>query len=196
MRGWRGWRLVLELAGLTAAYIAAAKLGLMMDAVAGFATLVWPASGLALAAMLLRGNRLWPAVALGAFLTNLWHGAPPAVAMGIAVGNTLEALAGATAIRHIPGFSTAFDRVRDALALVFVALSSTTISATLGVLSLTAGGILATDNFCRNLASVVGRRHHRRSRGRAFALGLMTKPLAWGRPGASKGRCWRPHFSA
>jgi signal transduction histidine kinase len=144
---WGSLRLYLELAGLTIAYIVAARLGLMMDAVAGFATLVWPASGLSLAALLVFGNRLWPAIALGAFLANVWTGAPPLVAMGIAIGNTLEALVGAAAIRSIPGFSSAFDRVRDALGLVAVALSSTTISATIGVLSLTASGIVATGTF-------------------------------------------------
>ena len=137
----------LELAGLTIAYIVVARLGLMMDAVAGFATLVWPASGLSLAVLLLRGNRLWPAIALGAFLTNFWTGAPAVVALGIALGNTLEALAGAAAIRYIPGFSPALDRVRDALVLAFVALCSTTVSATVGVLSLSAGGIVAAGSW-------------------------------------------------
>ncbi|HMI83142.1 MAG TPA: MASE1 domain-containing protein [Polyangiaceae bacterium] len=135
------------MAGLTIAYVLAAKLGLMMDAVAGFATLVWPASGLALAALFLRGNRLWPAIALGAFLSNLWTGAPLLVATGIAVGNTLEAVAGAAAIRYIPGFAPSLDRVRDALGLVLVAWVTTTISATLGVLSLTTGGIVAAASF-------------------------------------------------
>jgi signal transduction histidine kinase len=145
MRG--GVLRVLELAGLTIAYIVVAKLGLMMDAVEGFATLVWPASGLSLAALLLLGNRFWPAIALGAFLTNLWSGAPPLVAMGIAVGNTLEALAGAALIRYVPGFSLALDRTRDALALLLVAFASTTVSATLGVLSLSVGGIVASGNL-------------------------------------------------
>jgi len=142
MRGrLRPW---IELAGLAIGYILVAKLGLMMDAVAGFATLVWPASGLSLAALLLFGNRLWPAIALGAFLSNVWTGAPPHLAMGIAVGNTLEALAGVALLRYIPGFSPSLERVRDALGLIFVAWVSTTISATLGVLSLATGGIVET----------------------------------------------------
>ena len=145
MRG--GLVAFLELAGLTLAYVALAKLGLMMDAVAGFATLVWPASGLSLAALLLRGQRLWPAVALGAFLSNLWVGAAPLLAAGIALGNTLEAIAGAAALRHVPGWNPTLDRTRDALALVLVAFASTTVSATVGVLSLSAGGILVSDSF-------------------------------------------------
>jgi signal transduction histidine kinase len=137
----------LELAGLALAYIVVAKLGLLMDAVAGFATLVWPASGLSLAVLFLGGNRLWPAVALGAFLTNLWIGAPPAVALGIALGNTLEAVAGAAALRYQKDFRGSFDRVRDALAFVFTALTSTVISATVGVLSLSAGGLVLWASF-------------------------------------------------
>jgi signal transduction histidine kinase len=140
----RGFRPFFELAGLATAYVVVAKLGLMMDAVAGFATLVWPASGLSLAALLLLGNRLWPAVAVGAFFTNVWTGAPPHLAMGIAIGNTLEALAGVALLRYIPGFSPSLERVRDALGLVFVAWTSTAIGATLGVLSLATGGIVGT----------------------------------------------------
>jgi signal transduction histidine kinase len=140
----RRFRPFFELAGLAIAYVVVAKLGLMMDAVAGFATLVWPASGLSLAALLLLGNRLWPAIAVGAFFTNVWTGAPPHLAMGIAVGNTLEALAGVALLRYIPGFSASLERVRDALGLIFVAWISTTISATLGVLSLATGSIVAS----------------------------------------------------
>ena len=146
MRGTK--RPFLELIGLALVYVVVAKLGLMMDAVAGFATLVWPASGLSLAALLLFGNRLWPAIALGAFVVNVWAGAPALLAMGIAVGNTLEAVAGATLLRrYIPEFSPSLDRMRDALGLIFVAWSTTTISATLGVVSLAAGGIVAPDGM-------------------------------------------------
>src|SRR5262249_46848916 len=77
---------------LTLLYVATGKLGLSLGAVGGFATLVWAPTGVSLAALLVCGLRLWPGVALGAFLVNLWVGAPPAAALGIAVGNTLEAL--------------------------------------------------------------------------------------------------------
>jgi signal transduction histidine kinase len=137
------WRLIFELAGLTAAYVVVAKLGLMMDAVEGFATLVWPASGLSLAALLLLGSRLWPAVAVGAFLTNVWAGAPFLSATGIAIGNTLEALAGVALLRYVAGFTPSFERVRDALGVIFAACASTIIGATIGVLSLAAGAVIA-----------------------------------------------------
>ena len=55
-----------ELIVLFVAYVLSARLGLMISPVSGFATLVWPPTGIALAALLLRGVRLWPAVMLGA----------------------------------------------------------------------------------------------------------------------------------
>jgi signal transduction histidine kinase len=120
----------------------AAKLGLMLDPVAGFATLVWPASGLSLAVLFWRGSRLWPAVALGAFLSNVWTGAPRAVALGIAIGNTLEAVAGAAILRSSKEFRGSFDRVRSALRFILAALTSTIIGATVGVASLELWGIV------------------------------------------------------
>src|SRR5207247_1988122 len=57
-------RYVLSVLALAALYLAVAKLGLEMDPVSGFATVVWPPTGLALAALLVGGRRLWPGVAL------------------------------------------------------------------------------------------------------------------------------------
>ena len=129
--------------GLAAVYLVAARLGLMMDAVAGFATLVWPATGIALAALVLFGYRLWPGVFVGAFVANLLTGAPPLVALGIAVGNTLEAVAGTYLLRRVPGFRPSLDRLQDVLALIVLAAGvSTAISSAIGVSSLYLGGIL------------------------------------------------------
>src|SRR3954465_4214448 len=83
---------VLLAAGLAAVYFIVARVGLRIHAVGGFATLVWPPSGISLAALLVLGPRLWPGVAAGAFLANLATGAPPLVALGIAAGNAGEAL--------------------------------------------------------------------------------------------------------
>ena len=74
-------------------YFAAAKLGLMMAFTAEQVTLVWPASGIALAAVVLLGRRwVWPGIALGAFFANVTTHEPLATAAGIAAGNTFEAL--------------------------------------------------------------------------------------------------------
>src|SRR5262245_11300848 len=94
---------------LAAIYVMVARLGLMLDAVAGFATLVWPPTGISLAALVLFGPRLWPGVAIGAFVANVLVGAPVPVALGISAGNTLEALFGAYALGAIPGFRSSLD---------------------------------------------------------------------------------------
>src|SRR6202011_1412678 len=124
-------------------YFGTARLGLSLDAVSGFATLVWLPSGIAIAALLLFGYRLWPGIIMGAFLVNLFKGAPLPVAVGIGIGNTLEALVGTYLLkRH--GFSTTLNHLRDVLLLVFLAMPvSALISATVGVSSLLMGKVIA-----------------------------------------------------
>jgi PAS domain S-box-containing protein len=137
----------VELIGLTAIYVLAGEVGLKLSPVSGFATLVWAPSGIALAALLIRGYYLWPAIAVGAFITNVLTGASAPIAIGIGIGNTLEALAGAYALKKIPGFKCSLDRLIDAFALIIIAgVLSTTISATIGVLSLYLGGIVEPGN--------------------------------------------------
>jgi len=137
-------RYVAAVLALAIVYVGAARAGLKLDAIAGFATLVWAPTGIALAALLLFGYRLWPAVFVGAFAVNLWTGAPMLAALGIAVGNTLEAVAGAFALRRIPGFRLALDRLEDVASLIVVAAGvCTTISASIGVASLALAGTIA-----------------------------------------------------
>jgi signal transduction histidine kinase len=134
----------VEVLLLAALYLAAARFGLGLAPVAGFATLVWAPTGLAIAALLLRGYRLWPGIAVAAVIANTWSGAPLPVALGIALGNTLEALAATYALRQIPGFRPSLDRLRDVLGfLILAAVLSTAISASIGIASLRAGGFLA-----------------------------------------------------
>ena len=124
------------------AYLAAALVGLQLDAVSGFASLVWPASGIALAAILLAGNRVLVGIAAGAFAANLISGAPLFTSLGIAAGNTTAALIGATVLRRVPGFDLSLQRVRDVVPLALVAVSSTVVSATIGVTVLALSGIV------------------------------------------------------
>ena len=116
VRHWLGY--VAATVGLAAVYLVAARLGLMLDAVAGFATLVWPATGIALAALVVFGYRLWPGIFVGAFIANVLTGAPPLVALGIAVGNTLEAVVGAYVLRRLGGFRPSLDGVQAVLGLI------------------------------------------------------------------------------
>jgi signal transduction histidine kinase/CheY-like chemotaxis protein len=131
---------LLILLGLAAVYFAAAKLGLSLAFVAEQVTAVWPPTGIALAALLRYGYRVWPGIALGAFLANVTANEPVGVALGIATGNTLEALCGAWLLWQIPGFQPDLHRLRDALGLAFLAAgASALIAATIGTTSLYLG---------------------------------------------------------
>jgi hypothetical protein len=82
----RALPLGVRLAGVTALYVGAARLGLTMAFGAEQVTPVWPPTGIALAALLLLGRRAWPAIFLGAFISNASIGTPLAVAVAIATG--------------------------------------------------------------------------------------------------------------
>ena len=77
---------------VTAAYFASAKLGMSLAVVHASISAIWAPTGIALAAVVLGGYRMLPAVALGAFLANVTTGVPLAAVLGITAGNTLEAL--------------------------------------------------------------------------------------------------------
>lgn len=117
-------------------YFIAAKLGLMFAVTQENVTLIWPPTGIAVGSLIIWGYRLWPGVALGAFLTNISTDIAVSTSLAIMTGNTLEALVGAIMVRRL-AISEEFWGIRDVLAIYFiVALLPTTISATFGALSL------------------------------------------------------------
>ncbi|HVZ80409.1 MAG TPA: PAS domain S-box protein [bacterium] len=133
----RFWKLPV----LAAVYFAAAKWGLTLAFVQANATAVWPPTGIALAALLIGGQRLWPGIFLGAFLANLSTNGTVLTSLAIASGNSLEALLGAALIERWAGgrkalgsFPTLF---RFAL---FGGLIAPVVSATVGVGSLSLAG--------------------------------------------------------
>src|SRR5215510_1355828 len=85
----------LPLIGILAIiYVIAGKIGLNLASLHASASPVWPPAGIALAATLLFGYRVWPAIFVGAFLVNLTTAGNVATSFAIATGNTLEALTG------------------------------------------------------------------------------------------------------
>jgi signal transduction histidine kinase len=129
------------LACVAAAYVAAGKLALRVAVLDPSASAVWPPTGLALAALLVFGPRLWPSIFLGAFLVNVTTAGNVATSLGIAAGNTLEAIAGAVLVRRHAGGRRAFLRLPDYLKFAVLAgLVSTAISPSVGVTSLCLGG--------------------------------------------------------
>src|SRR5689334_22772632 len=105
-------RQIAVILALTAVYFLAARFGLAFAPVPGSATLIWPPAGIALAAVLLLGNYVAPAIVLGEFLANYLAGGPGVwVAIGMGLGNACEALVGAWLLRRIPSFSITLERV-------------------------------------------------------------------------------------
>jgi integral membrane sensor domain MASE1 len=126
---------------LAAAYFAAGKLGLLLAFVHASATAVWPPTGIALAACLILGYRAWPGILLGAFLVNLTTAGSVVSALGIAGGNTVEALVGAYLVNRFANGRRAFERPQDVFKFAaLAAVASPAVSATLGVTSLALTG--------------------------------------------------------
>ncbi len=84
-------------------YFVAGKLGLSAAYVHPSASAVWPCTGIALTALLILGYEIWPGIFLGAFLVNITTAGSALVCLGIAAGNTLEALAGAYLVTRFAG---------------------------------------------------------------------------------------------
>jgi len=144
----RGWDRVSIIAGLAAIYFVAGKLGLLLAFVHVSATAVWPPTGIALAALLLLGPRVWPGVLIGAFLVNLTTAGSAVSSAGIAIGNTLEALLAAYLVNRFAGGRYAFEGLRDVLRFaILAALVSPVVSATFGVTSLCATGYAEWADF-------------------------------------------------
>lgn len=135
---------------VAAVYFATAKLSLLLAIPPGYATAVWPPSGIALAATLLLGYRIWPGIWLGAVLVNLTVKASVVTAVLIGTGNTLEALAGAALIRHFVGTPYRFERGEDVVKFVALAALACTIAATIAVASLTLEGSVSRYDFFPN----------------------------------------------
>ena len=102
----------------TAYFLAAPPAVLLNLGDLGMASLVWPASGVGLAALLILGLRVWPGITLGSYAAaSVMFDRPLLAALGLAAGSTIGALVAYLLLRRA-GFDNDLARVRDALALV------------------------------------------------------------------------------
>ena len=132
---------------LTLIYIVAGKLALKLAFVNASASPVWPPAGIALAALLVLGYRVWPAIFIGAFAVNFWTTLNILSSIGIAWGNTLEAMCGAWLVNQFANGIRVFDRPRDVFKFGLAALVSTMVSPTIGVSSLAITGFAQWSHF-------------------------------------------------
>ena len=129
-------------------YFILAKGSLTLASLHPSASPVWPASGLALASLLLWGNGLWPAIAAGAFLANATTFGSLSTSSLIASGNTLEALITATLLRRFKASTHLFEDPSQVVVFACLTLlPGTMISATIGVGSLGLAGLAEPANF-------------------------------------------------
>jgi integral membrane sensor domain MASE1 len=140
----------LQLCLVTLVYVVAAKASLLFAIPPGYATAVWPPSGIAIASCLLLGERIWPAIWFGATLANLPVAYSLFAAPAIACGNTLEAVACAALVRSLIGAGAQFERGEDVVKFVAIAAASCIIAATVAVHVLIADGTMTWAAFTLN----------------------------------------------
>jgi signal transduction histidine kinase/CheY-like chemotaxis protein len=127
---------------LGASYFLAGKLALQHFAFVHASTSpVWPPAGIALAAFLLLGPGVWPAIFLAAFLVNVTTSGAVLTSLAIAAGNTAAGLVGARLATRVAGGARALEHASDVFKLLGLAAApSAALSASVGVLSLALSG--------------------------------------------------------
>jgi diguanylate cyclase (GGDEF)-like protein len=139
---------VATVAGLAVVYFVAGKFGLQLAYVHASATAVWPCTGIAIAALLVFGYRVWPGILIGALVTNLTTAGTVETSLVIAMGNTLEAVAGCYLVSRFAGGKEAFARATDIFKFALLAgVLATTVSATIGVTTLAVAGFANGTGF-------------------------------------------------
>src|SRR5262245_30061091 len=135
----------LILVGL--AYFTFAHLGLRLASINSSATPIWPPTGIAIAAVLLWGNRIAPAIFIGALLINQLTAGSIFTSLAIAGGNTLEAVIAGYLVRHWAKGEQVFDTPAGVIKFTLISLAATMVSATIGVSSLTLAGYAEVNSF-------------------------------------------------
>jgi PAS domain S-box-containing protein len=145
-------RTAAEIVAVAIVYYLTGRLGRTVAPPPGIATVFWPPSGIALASLLILGNRVWPGVWLGAFLSNNWSAldlssarsvlSVLAVGASIDTGSLFQALLGATLFRRFMASQKPLERFNDSLRFCGIAITACLVSCSWGVSSLWLGGVL------------------------------------------------------
>ena len=132
----RRWVTLAQAALLAAIYFGAARFALLLAIPPGYATALWPPSGIALAALLVVGPRLWPGVWLGSLLANLSIDASIPAASIIATGSTLQALVVSALIRRHVGIPYRFRNVQQVVKFFALSALGATVAPTIALIPL------------------------------------------------------------
>jgi signal transduction histidine kinase len=142
----RSARYVIGVLVFAGSYYGAAKLGQTLRYTASVSA-IWPPVGLGIAVLYLWGLRWWPGVFLGELVVNgeLLLGNSPlplGSLIGQQAGNMAEIIVGAILLRRLIGPRAALDRVEQVGGMLVALSVGTAISATVGTLSMLAGGVI------------------------------------------------------
>ena len=85
---------LVELSIVAASYIGLAESALWLPAINPATTPLWPPTGFALALVLLRGYRIWPAILVGSLTPCLMAGRPLLALGSVGISTLLAAFAG------------------------------------------------------------------------------------------------------
>jgi two-component sensor histidine kinase len=141
-------RYIVEIIAISLIYYLVAKLSLALASVHPSATPIWPPTGLALAAVLLFGYRIWPGIFIAALITNATTAGSIYTSSAIALGNTLESVVGAYLINRWSDGLQTFDTPAGVARFALICFApSTVISASVGVTSLTLAGAADWPSF-------------------------------------------------
>jgi PAS domain S-box-containing protein len=133
-----GYGYAWQLAIVFVLYFGAGKLGLAVPFTSSNVSPVWPAAGVAVAAVLIWGIQVAPAIAFAAFLVNFLTPIPTSVSVAIGLGNASSAVVAAYVLTRFSDFETPLSRLKDVLRFViFAAVFGTTVAASVGVTALT-----------------------------------------------------------
>lgn len=121
-------------------YFAGAEVGLSLASLHQNVTPVWPPTGIAIASVLIFGPRVLPGIFIGALAANLPTSLPSPFTVGIAIGNTLEALTAWFLLQRSKHWRNSFDSVGEVLTfVVYAAVLAPLVSATIGSLNVWLG---------------------------------------------------------
>jgi PAS domain S-box-containing protein len=130
-------------------YVVSGLLGHSSSFMDGNVALIWPPAGIALAAILLFGYRMWWGVALGAWVFTFMRGSPFGFfTLATAVGNTVGAVVCAYLLERFVAFQNSLERLKHAAGFIlFACLLGTTVNATFNVIGLCYSGRLPWDEL-------------------------------------------------
>jgi PAS domain S-box-containing protein len=143
----RSWRWLVRSAALAGLYFALARLGHVAMAAEESVSPVWPAAGLAVAALWWGGYRLAPAIGLGAFTTAWLGGATLPASAAAAIAAMVEPILAVLVMRRYIGGPALFDRVGDALCFVLVAVATPALVDALRVAALSWSGVMPWQGY-------------------------------------------------